>query len=221
MQSDPRAEWERLTHLYAEKSDEELVDLAEDFGNLTDVAQQVLRDEMRKRRLEGPGERRDREQPVIFGRWGAEPESDAAKGEAEPEPGNDDEPVEYTWKTLLCECDDNDQAELLGMALKQAGIENWVEHPDAGTIGRLLPRVLVPADELDKAREVASRPIPQEIVDLANTPAEEFVAPSCPKCGSANSLLVSLEPTNAWRCDDCGARWSDALPVENEGQNPA
>jgi hypothetical protein len=52
MQSDAGAEWERLTRIYAEKSDEELRELAEDFGNLTDVAQQVLRDEMKKRGLQ-------------------------------------------------------------------------------------------------------------------------------------------------------------------------
>jgi len=223
MQSDPGTEWERLTRLYGEKSDEELLDLAEDFGNLTDVAQQVLRDEMRKRMLpeaSGGASERRAEQRAIFGRWNTETEAGPATSEAERESGDEDGAVEYTWKTVLCECEDSDQAELLSMVLRQAGIENWIERPNAGGIGRFLPRVLVAADELDKAREVASQPIPQEIVDLANTPDEEFVAPSCPRCGSANSLLMSLEPTNAWQCDDCGARWSDPAPVENEGQNP-
>ena len=56
MQSDTGAEWERLTQLYAEKSDEELRELTEDFGNLTDTARQVLREEMRKQGLDSPAD---------------------------------------------------------------------------------------------------------------------------------------------------------------------
>jgi hypothetical protein len=72
MQSDSAAEWERLTRLYGEKSDEELLELAEDFGNLTETAQQVLRDEMKKRRLAVAGTPLavgfEKGNP-IFGRW--------------------------------------------------------------------------------------------------------------------------------------------------------
>ncbi|MGC2298006.1 MAG: hypothetical protein WA476_04325 [Acidobacteriaceae bacterium] len=73
MQNDAAQEWQRLTSLYAEKSDEELLELAEDFGNLTETAQQVLRDEMRKRRLETPqalaAKPAEGERPLVSGGW--------------------------------------------------------------------------------------------------------------------------------------------------------
>ena len=49
MQIDPMAEWTRLTQLYGEMGDLELREL--DPRDLTEVAQQVLRDELRKRGL--------------------------------------------------------------------------------------------------------------------------------------------------------------------------
>ena len=74
MQNDPAAEWTRLTRLYSEKSDEELLDLATDFGNLTDTAQSVLRDELRKRKLDPPvsmtsAQSAPEPKGPIFGRW--------------------------------------------------------------------------------------------------------------------------------------------------------
>ncbi len=51
MQADPILEWQRLTEHYREMSDEELHELADDLGNLTDTAQQVLRSEMKSRGL--------------------------------------------------------------------------------------------------------------------------------------------------------------------------
>lgn len=50
----PDNEWRRLTEHYAGMYDEELLDLARDYKNLTEMAQQVLRDEMKKRGLGDP-----------------------------------------------------------------------------------------------------------------------------------------------------------------------
>lgn len=47
-------EWRRLTQLYVEKYDEELLELAADYKDLTEMAQQMLRDEMKKRGLGDP-----------------------------------------------------------------------------------------------------------------------------------------------------------------------
>ena len=52
MQRDTIAEWQSLTQLYREMSDQELYELDAGIGDLTEVAQQVLRDEMRSRGLE-------------------------------------------------------------------------------------------------------------------------------------------------------------------------
>jgi hypothetical protein len=54
MQETPDQEWRRLTEHYAGMWDEELLDLAADYKDLTEMAQQTLRDEMKKRGLGEP-----------------------------------------------------------------------------------------------------------------------------------------------------------------------
>jgi len=226
METDPRAEWERLTRLYGQKGDEELLALAEDFGNLTEVAQQVLRDEMKRRRLNAPkGQPVPDNRPVVGG-WGQtekNPESDAGdvdSGDEEP-----DEPHEYTWKTVLCNCGSRKEAWQICEALRIAGIESWPDRPGSTfgtkTVASQSVRILVAADQLAEARDILARPIPKDIIDQSNEKVEDFVPPTCPKCGIADPLLESVDPSNNWRCENCGARWSDPLTVENAGQNPA
>jgi hypothetical protein len=54
MLDSPDEEWRRLTAHYAGMWDDELLNLAADYKDLTEMAQQVLRDEMRKRKLGDP-----------------------------------------------------------------------------------------------------------------------------------------------------------------------
>ena len=54
MQADPITEWQRLNELYREMGDGELEELDAGKADLTDVAKQVLRDEMKKRGLNRP-----------------------------------------------------------------------------------------------------------------------------------------------------------------------
>lgn len=61
MQESPEKEWRRLTEHYAGMYDAELLELARDYKNLTEMAQQVLRDEMKKRGLGEPLAPRPRE----------------------------------------------------------------------------------------------------------------------------------------------------------------
>ncbi|MGA8530297.1 MAG: hypothetical protein WB622_11325, partial [Acidobacteriaceae bacterium] len=68
---------------------------------------------------------------------------------------------------------------------------------------------------------IIARPIPQEIVEQSKVRVEDFVPPTCPKCGAADPLLEAVEPTNMWLCEVCGAEWSEpGGAVENVGQNP-
>jgi len=224
MQWDTGKEWERLTRLYADMGDEELLDLAAGLGDLTRIAQQVLRDELRKRGLREPqaadalgAEEKQRR----FGRWReafAAQDGEGITGDSEPEDGAEHEDneqdaegeIEYTWKTLLCACDEREQAWQIREVLQRAGIESWIEAPDANALDVTGPRVLVAADQLQEARAIAEQPIPQEIIDQSRVKVEDFVPPSCPQCGAADPLLESVEPTNAWRCEVCDAQWSEA-----------
>jgi hypothetical protein len=225
MQTDQAGEWRRLSEHYRELYDEELSNLAADYDSLTDVAKECLRSEMLTRGLGDPIARPDLRSPRF-----AQPSSfrTTSPNERQPDPGNaedsstldgslgqnpGDVPHEYTWKTLLCECDEWAQAWQLAQALKRAGIESWIQGPGSGII---YSRIFVAADQLEEARAIADRPIPQDIVeeskDLEKEP-EEFVPPSCPKCRAEDPILEGADPANKWLCEVCGARWSDPLPV--------
>jgi hypothetical protein len=209
MQPDPLEEWRRLTEHYREISDGELEDLSAQFGDLTETAQQILRDELRHRGLR---ELRLGNETDHGATWMPAPPRDAIAARADSLEGEDsgeDLPVEFTWKTLLCETDTRAEAWQIYEMLRRAGIESWI---DSRARGLANLRVMVAADQLDAARAVAAGPVPPDIVEESTAPAEEFELPRCPKCGAEDPVLESVEPVNSWRCETCDAEWTD--PVE-------
>jgi hypothetical protein len=212
MQADPIQEWQRLSEHYRAMSDEELIELAEDLGSLTEIAQQVLSGEMRSRGLGDAdprgGLRRNAEGVGLQNSQAAELPSnpDLAGNGGNP-------PREYTWKTPLCECETQEEARRRSEMLRRASIESWIEAP--GTNGRYgafdltYPRILVAADQLEQAREVAARPIPQDIIEESKAEVPEFEMPQCPKCSAVDLVLESVEPSNLWRCEACGELWKE------------
>ena len=213
-------EWQRLTRAYEEKSDEELLELSADFGNLTDAAQQVLRDELRQRRLPAPRATQEKSDESIASRWSPIATAPSPQSSIATEPAASALPREYTWKTLLCECRDQEHAWQLSAILKDAGIESWIEIP-RGELDLTGPRLLVAADQLDEARAIAERPIPQDVIDQSKAQQDDFAPPLCPKCGAPDPLLLGVDPANTWRCDICGAQWTDSLPAETGDAQPA
>jgi len=227
MFANPTEDWRALTERYRAMHDEELLELAADFNNLTPAAQQVLRDELKLRNLpdpQTPGWWRDASNLPRSSPEAAAPSLPAgAEGET---------PVEYTWKTLLCACDGDEEAWQISEVLKRAGIESWIEGNTtyASTSGSLHAsidegnrRVLVAADQLDEARAVIAQPIPQDIVEQSKIAPAEYQPPLCPKCGAADPVLESADPVNAWKCELCGAEWVDTLadpagPALNDAQ---
>jgi hypothetical protein len=230
MQADPILEMQRLAAHYRELSDDELRDLAADFADLTENAQQALRTEMQSRGLRDPlrttnapaASNAPLAAPATYetrapiheatsstrGFFNRQPELVPDVPDAEP-----DGPIEYTWKTPLCDCDTLLQARELSQALKQAGIESWIEAPGTGSryasFSLASPRVLVAADQLDQARAIAAQPIPRQIVEDAQTEIPDYQPPACPKCGAPDPILEGVDPTNSWRCEQCGQSWSD------------
>ncbi|MGP8253589.1 MAG: hypothetical protein ACLQHF_16290 [Terracidiphilus sp.] len=235
---DPMQEWLRLTPEYRAMSNEALLELYRDFADLTDVAQQILAAELRSRGLDkkiaeereaaasrnSPWARRDAspfiepaEEAVqggligsIVGNNSTEPVPDEEEGDSEP-----DEPVELTWKTVLCECEEQDQAYQIKEVLRRAGIESWIQSRERGLV---YTRVLVAADELDRARDLIANPIPQDIIDESRETVPEYEPPRCPSCGAEDPVLESAEPVNAWKCEICGREWTDpALESQQSG----
>jgi hypothetical protein len=222
MQEDPVRYFQDLIENYRQMSDGELLQLAEKPEDLTDVAQQVLRDEISRRRLEKakPAAMRPRTSfdpsthvDVVGGpfadRYAPPPVFEELEdGEAAPE---------YTWKTLLHDCETNEHALQLAEALKRQGIESWVRQVSPYSTDIRGPQVYVAADQLEPAQAIAAQPIPQDIVDDFKLVIPEFELPVCPQCGSTDEVMLeSADPVNAWLCEACGAEWSDPDPAEND-----
>jgi hypothetical protein len=243
MQIDPVLEWQRLVAEYRQKSEGELLELARDFSDLTQPAQQALRSEMRSRGLGDPENPKSvtvlqptpeepPQAPLPLRNAPSDPVDDIAFGNPfgavapqpvpdTPDTGDEAEgPHDYTWKTELCECETSEQARELVDALRKAGIDSWVDSPGSSSryrsSGLACPRVLVAADQLDQARVIAARPIPQEIVEEEKEEAAGFVEPKCPKCGSDDVVLEGVNPENTWRCEQCDAQWTETLQTTEE-----
>ncbi|HZP04235.1 MAG TPA: hypothetical protein VFB43_04990 [Terracidiphilus sp.] len=206
MQTDPVEEWRRLTEHYRTLTDDQLNELAIDLADLTEVAQQILRSEMKSRGLrdpQAPLAAQTEVQRVLA------PESDDSLDLEQSR----DTPHEYTWKTLLRECNSREEAWQLAEMLRRAGIESWLDGPGFysphAELDLTNPRILVAADELDQARIIIAQPIPQSIVDESRMRMPEFELPTCPACGTADPLLESVDPVNLWRCETCGRQWTD------------
>jgi hypothetical protein len=239
MRNDPVEEWRRLTEYYRSLTDDQLDELATEFADLTETARQILRAEVRSRGLPDPqaphaavnGNHASPLQPdLIFNAQkvlDAQKVPDAQKAGQVPSSAGDprqeaDLPHEYTWKTLLCTCNTRAEAWQISEMLRRAGIENWMDGPGVYSPHAALdltnPRVLVAADELDRARVIASMPIPQDVIDESNVTVPDFELPACPGCGAADPVLESADPANLWRCESCGRRWTD--PEDRPAEMP-
>jgi hypothetical protein len=225
MHENPGQDWQALAENYRMMLDGELDELAASFGDLTETAQQVLRNELRNRGLAEPGAAKKgplakpqsfRDPPL---RNSGNPDANA--GETDEDGGDDGSPLEYTWKTPLCECDDEEHALAICEMLRRAGIERWYELPGRGwSIGG--PRVVVAADQLEEARQVVAKPVPQDILDDLREKVPVYEPPKCPKCGAEDPVLESAEPSNSWLCEACGKQWTEPVadPVADRDGRP-
>ena len=219
MQIDPMSEWQRITNVYRGMYDDELTNLVADSEDLTDIARQVLDEELKRRGLGDiakpvpaatpPEPMRERRAALLGNQGGAS----QIVLDYRTFQNSENPPSEYTWKTLLCECQTLAQAQLLSESLKLAGIDSWIDDPNATNrftgMEHTQPRVLVAADQLELARAVAANPIPKETLEEANQPSAEFVMPVCPHCGGKDPALEGVDPFNSWRCDSCGCQWTE------------
>jgi hypothetical protein len=223
MQIDPMVEWQRITNVYREMYDDELVNLVADEKDLTEIARQVLDLELKRRGLgtlsnpsaaqNAPEPMLERRAPLLGNQGGAPQIILDHRGTQDREA-----PLEYSWKTLLCECDSTEQAELLCETLRRAGIDNWIDGPGTGFRYKGFeipnPRVLVAADQLDQARSIMANPIPQEVIDESKETVPVFEMPRCPHCGAKDPALEGVEPFNSWRCEGCGCQWTESEAVQ-------
>ena len=82
--------------------------------------------------------------------------------------------------------------------MRAAGIDSWIEGAGYRVAAEMLnPRILVAADQLEQALEIASRPIPQAIREQSKMEIPEYEPPVCPKCGAEDPVLESVDPVNS------------------------
>lgn len=214
MEIDQAAEYRRLTEHYRTLYDDELLNLAADQQDLTDLARLVLRDEIKLRGLEDRSQSKSGPDIPVAIDGSAAINIERPFRHRSPDPNfeipEDGQPYDVTWKVPLCECRSSDEAWMLGNALSRAGIESWVEYY-SGFRDRPV-QIAVAADQLEEARAIAAQPIPQDIIDELSSVAEipPYVSPTCPGCGAADPILESTESANLWTCDVCGREWTDS-----------
>jgi len=230
MHTEPTQEWLRLTQEYRDKADEELRELHRDFADLTDVAQQALAAELRSRGLDkqiagqqqvttsqnSPWAKREpspfaaiANEAMQGGQYGSILGNNTMEPVPDEQQTDSDEATEFSWKTTLCECEQQDQTYQISEVLRRAGIESWVQ---SRRYGLTYTRILVAADELDRAQAIIANPIPQDIIDESHQTVPEYEPPRCPSCGAEDPLLESAEPVNTWKCEICGREWADPAP---------
>jgi len=212
MQNNPPEQWRQLTETYRAMFDGELENLARDLDDLTETAREVLRGEMKSRGLALPGDKSQPGRPHPAGKV----DPGAFTGEPyDPEDAADDNaPAEFTWKVPLVACEDRAHADAIGDALRRAGIESWYESAASGW-NSSGPRLVVAADQLEEARQIAAMPIGKEIIDEYREEPSPYETPRCPECGEEDPVLESAEPTNSWLCEACGHAWTD--PADGPG----
>ena len=204
MQNEPFMDWQRLTEVYSKMYDGELLELAADAVDLTEMAKQVLRDEMRKRGLDDPravstgAVRRD---PLT--NFGTEPTG------SEIDDQETDLPHEYTWKTPLCECDTTEQAWQIDEVLRRAGIESWIEGAGVQYAVITRPRVVVAADQLDAGARDCRAAHPAGLIEESRDDVEEYEPPmSALRRGRPGAGECRTRPTVALR--SVRKQWTEA-----------
>lgn len=211
----------RLTQRYRDLCNEDLLDLAESYTDITPSAKKILSDEMRRRGLDQQitaARIEDPDQPDALNR--AEAAMRAAL-QARRHERFGDHPREYTWKVPLMDCESRDETMQRLTMLMREGIQCWFMDPSGvlsdPTVSRLDYRIFVPADQLEEAQRVIAQPIPQDVIDESKMEIPEFVMPRCARCGNKEPVLIGAEAANHWQCESCGNEWTESV----EETNPA
>jgi len=199
---DTSEQWRRLTELYGQMSDGELLDIAGKILELTDIARTILAQELKQRGLEMPRE----ETPPPF----AKPDPDDPYAE-------DRELITLCWVWSMA--DAKQLADLLSgpdipffMGAENATRPEAVTSNFVDGVEVKIMRIALPW-----ARVVLQHYEPENEPDSTKTEEEfENVAVRCPKCGSEDVVFGDLttEPEENrskfdWTCDSCGQQWQD------------
>jgi DNA-directed RNA polymerase subunit M/transcription elongation factor TFIIS len=206
MQSlDPAEQWLRLTERYRQMTDEELTAIARRNSELTDVAQQALKQEISHRGLK------------------LQPEQATTPTSPEPDPNS-----EYAGDRELVDlCTVWSLSDALQMQtlLDRAGIPFFIGPEKATGVDAVTSNFAngVSVQIMSIGSQWAHQALQNYKPSNAQGPKEEDesdLAIHCPKCHSAEVTFEGLIPESAattdnssekygWTCDSCAHRWED------------
>jgi len=222
---DPEKERARLTQRYAEMTLGQLQKIAADAPELTEMARQLLSDEIRRRGATPafPEIEKNPEPP--------EPPPSEPIEEAEPTP---DLP-EMTSPLLLRRFRDLPEALLAKGRLETAGINCFLADDNMVRldwfISNLLGGVKLMVDEAEaeEAASILDQPTPESFEVEA---VGEYLQPRCPKCGSLDISFEELDKKfsyataffavpipmhiKGWNCHACKHHWDGPPEGETE-----
>ncbi len=185
------AAYQELVALYGSYSDEELVQLGRNIGDLTDTAQEVLKGELARRGLKIKPAENPREARVLAENDLADMRSYAELASAE----------------CIFDFESEREASAAYYALTGQGIEAIVVSSNKAKSGNRGPQVVVKPKDAARAAEILSAPSSETLTtEISKAPAE-YEAPRCPACGGEEIVLESVDPVNQWLCDGCGHTW--------------
>jgi DNA-directed RNA polymerase subunit M/transcription elongation factor TFIIS len=200
---DPVAEWNRLTELYRQKSDDELELIAADAYDLTDTAREVLSAEINLRKLD----------IKVNDQTPPPPEEEVEMG-----PVDQLDPSGLDLQSL-CICDTREELVAVKRALEEAGIAHFIGPDQVQELedfhGSFEGGVKVYVRYLDmhRAASYLREALPQPEANAEPEAETDDAQPTCPSCHSEEIVFLSQDPKDEskfrWRCDACGNRWTN------------
>ena len=227
---DPEQERSRLQHFYAAQLDGELEKVARQAYELTDLAREALREEIKRRNLE----------VRLVEAAPAHPSPPPKELPGDPPPELAEESVsegklDFRGLVTIRRFRDLPEALLAKGSLDSAGIESALVDENIVRLDWFLSNLMggvkleVDPEDVDAANEILNQTIP---ANFEVTGVGEYEQPQCPRCQSLDVTFKELNPVSyltaclnvpiplhrrAWRCHDCNVEWEDdGIPEPNE-----
>jgi hypothetical protein len=216
--ADDPQEWLRLNQRYHEMDDVELLQLRDDFDDLTPIAQEILRPILQSRGMWSSPE-------ITHTAPAAMRQADYSflrtTSDAQGPDVSDRDSLLKDKGVAVRACESLDDASLLHDYLQENKIESLVITTKRGYPLRF-PEIVAFSEEVERATELLNHADVEALRRAAESDSNQIIDGSsqCPACGSAEIMLQPSRPDclNAWLCANCGRSWQDNLPPDWEGR---
>jgi hypothetical protein len=95
--------------------------------------------------------------------------------------------------------------------LQEAGIESRIVAPQDNVYDTRYLQLQIAERDAIRAEAILAQPSKLEHKqNEVEEDLQDWALPTCTRCGASDPLLESVEPSNTWLCEVCGARWTEA-----------